>query len=210
MFPSTSVKLQPSLAPTELFIVEGDSASLAVARVRDEASQAVLPMQGKPLNATRAPAAKVAAHAFYAALIDALGAGMGDSFDLARVRYERILLLMDPDADGIHCGVLLLGFFHRWMEPLLASGRILMVRPPWGEVTLEGEREPRYAQTELQFQGYCDDLRSRGVAFHTLRYRGLAGIHLPVLHATCVDPATRWTSVMTVQDAQMAALLFGK
>ena len=85
----------------ELFVVEGDSAADAVSRVRDPAFQAVLPMQGKPLNARKASEKKVAGHPLFQALADAIGAGIGARFDAAACRYERILLLMDPDADGI-------------------------------------------------------------------------------------------------------------
>lgn len=213
-FPRSPVKLDDSDlhgpgSTAELFVVEGDSASLAVGRVRDATFQAVLPMQGKPLNAVRASEKKVRAHALFTALTEAIGAGLGDAFALDQVRYDRILLLMDPDADGIHCGALMLMFFHRWMQPLLASGRIQMVRPPWGEVTIHGEDQPRYAQSEAQFQAHCEDLRGRDVAFTTLRYRGLAGIHLPVLHATCIAPATRWTAPMGVADAETAMRMFG-
>jgi hypothetical protein len=104
-------------------VVEGDSAALAVLQVRDQRLQAVLPMQGKPLNALRASDGKVAANPFLHALTDAIGAGRGAAFDREALRYERIVLLMDPDADGIHAGALLLLFFHRWMPALVERGQ---------------------------------------------------------------------------------------
>jgi len=125
----------------ELFVVEGDSAASAVARVRDPLHQAVLPMQGKPLNAARAPRAKVESHPFFGPLAAALGVGFEATCDPRRLRYDRVLVLTDPDADGIHCGYLVLLFFHRWMRPLLDAGRIEVVRPPWGEVVVSGEIE---------------------------------------------------------------------
>lgn len=118
----------------ELFLVEGDSASLAVASLRNAQFQAVLPMQGKPLNAMKATPVKVAKNALFKALIDAIGAGFGEHFDMAKCRYNRIVLLMDSDADGIHCGALMMMFFYRWMHPLLESGKVELVRPPVGEV----------------------------------------------------------------------------
>jgi DNA gyrase subunit B/topoisomerase-4 subunit B len=197
----------------ELFVVEGDSASSAVARVRDPAFQAVLPMQGKPLNARRAVPGRVAAHPLYAALVGALGTGIGDRCDAAVVRYDRVLLLMDPDADGIHCGVLMLMFFHRWLRPLLEGGHVEVVRPPWGEIIMAGERSPRLAFSEPEFQSLADHLRGQGgipgrSAGVARRYRGLAGIDAGILHATCVAPASRRTSRMTGGDVErMIALL---
>jgi hypothetical protein len=98
-------------AGAELFVVEGESAAAAVCGGRDPTRQAVLPMQGKPLNALKATEKKVAANPLFAALAAALGSGWGEALDLQKLRYTKVLLLMDPDADGIHCGLLLLSFF---------------------------------------------------------------------------------------------------
>jgi DNA gyrase subunit B/topoisomerase-4 subunit B len=188
----------------ELFVVEGDSAADSVSRVRDAAFQAVLPMQGKPLNALKATARKVAGHPLYQALADAIGAGIGDRFDLTACRYERILLLMDPDADGIHCGVLMLMFFQRWMPALLEASRVELVRPPWGEVLAAGAASPTFAFSEPELQLLADGLRARGGVV-ARRYRGLAAIDARVLAATCIVPASRRTS--PVSAAQAAALI---
>jgi len=214
-FPRAPVKLDDCEvhglgSQAELFVVEGDSASQSVIRVRDARFQAVLPMQGKPMNAIRASEKKVAAHALFAALTDALGAGRGDGFDLARLRYGRVLLLMDPDADGIHCGVLMLMFFHRWMRPLLDGGHVEMVLPPWGEVTAGGEDAPRYAWSDAQFRALAGEVRGAGGReMISLRYRGLAGIDPSLLAATCVAPASRRTSPITTADAKTMIETFG-
>lgn len=191
----------------ELFVVEGDSASLSVSNVRDARFQAVLPMQGKPLNASRATEKKVASHALFAALTEALGVERGARFEPVRLRYDRVLLLMDPDADGIHCGVLMLGFFHRWMRSLLDGGHIEMVHPPWGELAVAGEPTPRYAWSDAQFRGLAAELRARS-AVTARRYRGLAGIDAAVLHATCVAPASRRASRVTTADAETMIGMF--
>ena len=189
--------------PLELFVVEGESAALAVGRVRNAATQAVLAMQGKPLNALKATRAKVAAQPFFAALIAGLGAGWGEACDASRLRYDRVLLLMDPDADGIHCGLLLIMFFHRWMRPVLDAGRVEIVRPPWGEVAADGG-SPRYARSEEEFLALAARERERGAAV-ARRFRGLAAIEPRLLLEACVAPATRHTD--PIDAAQAAAMI---
>jgi len=193
----------------ELFVVEGDSAALAVSQVRQARTQAVLPMQGKPLNALRATAGKVSANPFFMALVDAIGAGWGGTLDLRSMRYERVLLLTDPDADGIHCGALLLMFFHRWMPALLEQGRLEIVRPPFGEIT-RGHGEPsQLVYSEPEFQAVSAELRAGGsTAFTALRYRGLGSLELETLEALCVRPATRRSHTLGVADAQVAMQVF--
>jgi DNA gyrase subunit B/topoisomerase-4 subunit B len=193
----------------ELFVVEGESAAAAVSRVRDAAFQAVLPMRGKPLNAAKAPESRVRSHPLFIALAAAVGTGIGDHCDPAHLRYGRILLLMDPDADGIHCGVLMLLFLHRWMRPLLDAGRVAVVRPPWGEVVGAGEPGPRHAFSEPEFAALAARLAARGPAV-ARRYRGLAGIDPAVLGVTCVAPATRRVERATTADVEaMIAVLGG-
>jgi DNA gyrase subunit B/topoisomerase-4 subunit B len=201
--PASSTERSP-----ELFVVEGESAALAVARVRDATTQAVLPMQGKPLNAIKATEKKVASHPLFTALTDSLGAGRGAAFDLAKLRYARVLLLMDPDADGIHCGVLMLMFFHRWMRPLLDAGRVEIVRPPWGEVMPEDGSPPRHARSEEELQALAEAMRARGTVV-VRRYRGLAAIEPRMLLATCVAPATRHTDRISTAEAAAMIEMFG-
>lgn len=185
----------------ELFVVEGESAAASVVRVRDATFQAVLPMQGKPLNALRASREKVLSHPLFGPLIEAIGAGLEPGFDAEVIRYDRILLLMDPDADGIHCGVLLLMFFQRWMPRLIESGRIAIVRAPWGEVTAAGEVHRALSDPELT--ALADRLRDNGPVT-VRRYRGLAAIDADVLRETCVAPATR--RVTHVSPADVSAM----
>jgi DNA gyrase subunit B/topoisomerase-4 subunit B len=193
----------------ELFVVEGDSAALAVSQVRQARTQAVLPMQGKPLNALRATAGKVSANPFFMALVDAIGAGWGGTLDLRSMRYERVLLLTDPDADGIHCGALLLMFFHRWMPALLKQGRLEIVRPPFGEIT-RGHGEPsQLVYSEPEFQAVSAELRAgESTAFTALRYRGLGSLELETLAALCVRPGTRRARTLNVADAEVAMQVF--
>lgn len=192
----------------ELFIVEGESAALAVARVRDPRVQAVLPMQGKPLNATKATARRVTAQPLYRALAAATGTGMGGAFRREGLRYERILLLTDPDADGIHCGVLLAGFFLEWMRPLLEQGLVGWVRPPWGEVVGAGEA-PRIGLSEEELSGLSAAARERGPVV-VRRFRGLAAIDERLLAARCLDPAGRRVDPLGVRAVEAMVRLLAE
>jgi DNA gyrase/topoisomerase IV subunit B len=193
----------------ELFVVEGDSAAITVAQACDSTFQAVLPMQGKPLNAVRAPDRKVAANPLLMALTDVLGAGWGASFDPQKLRYERVLLLTDPDADGIHCSALLLMFFYRWMRPLLDRGHVMIVRAPFGEVSAREMKSPVLAFSEAQLQSVCRQLRDRGVAdFAAQRFRGLASLDRATLERFCIDPASRNAGPISVADAELAMEVF--
>jgi len=183
----------------ELLIVEGDSAAAAVARVRDARVQAVLPMQGKPLNAAKASRRKLRDHPFFGPLATALGAEMAatePAWEPQPLRYERVLVLTDPDADGIHCGFLVLLFFHHWLRPLLDAGHIEIVRPPWGEVEVAGELILAFSEPELAALA----TRARATSGSVRRFRGLAALDADTIRETCVDPATRRTERVSVAD----------
>ena len=197
---ATQAKLDDCVAhdaDAELFVVEGDSAAAAVVRVRDPRRQAVLPMQGKPLNAFRAARRKVIEHPFLGPLGECLGTGLEADCDPRLARYGKLLVLTDPDADGIHCGFLVLLFLHRYMRPLLDSGRVALVRPPWGEVVADGELTLAFSEPELV--ATADRFRHRGDV-SVRRYRGLAALDADVIRETCVDPATRRTVGVTAAD----------
>lgn len=211
--------------PAELFIVEGDSAAGAVAGVRAVQYQAVLPMQGKPLNAHKAKALKVMANPLFSQLSIALGVPMIDSYDvnintsdaavqsqLANLRFSTINCLFDPDADGIHCGALLLMFFARWMRPLLASGRIHLIRAPLFEmVAHRSDGEILLAHPDSVAR--CDDIKAAWIALGALNinihhYRGLGSINADVLWRTCVAPDTRQSTGVGLGAAQAAIDVF--
>jgi DNA gyrase subunit B len=200
---------------TELFIVEGDSASGAVINVRDKQRQAVLPMQGKPLNAIRATGERMVEYALFKQVVSALGVGMtnletGELSDLSMMRFDRVVLLFDPDADGIHCGALMLMFFYRWMRPLLASGAVCMVRPPFFVVTHAGSDKALHAYSPDHAQRLAAELTRRGASHvKSQHHRGLASIDPPLLLSSCVDPATRRAAVMGLADAEAAIAAFG-
>ncbi|QDT09784.1 toprim domain-containing protein [Planctomycetes bacterium K23_9] len=193
----------------ELFLVEGDSASKSVARARDSKNQAVLPMQGKPMNAAKASKNSVAKNNLYQNLIACLGAGWDDTFDLDAVRYQRVILLFDPDADGIHCGALMLMFFYRWMRPLLEADRLSVVRPPLYQITSADYRDTIYAYSGDHFKQVQTALKAKNIIYQSQRYRGLASMGEQTLLQTCLEPDSRHIYPLGRKDAEAAIAAFG-
>jgi DNA gyrase subunit B len=214
MFAQHPIKLldcqfHPPGVAAELMIVEGDSASTAVGITRDSSYQAVLPIQGKPLNAWKATRTKVASNEFYSAITQAIGAGWDDTFCLEKARYQHVVLIFDPDADGIHCSMLVLMFFYRWMRPLLDSGRILLVRPPMFEINATHFTETLCAETDEQAVAHVERLRLDGYQDITKkRFRGLASMGNAILSKYCVNPASRHVFSMRAEDAVAAIRAF--
>ena len=199
---------------TELFIVEGDSASDAVANGRNPQLQAVLPMQGKPLNALKATGARVVEYPLFVQLTHALGVQptdieSGEVGDISQRRFERVLLLFDPDADGIHSGALMLMYFYRWMRPLLAAGAVSIVRAPLYVLTVPGSEISVHAYSPEHAAKLITRLKQLGHAdISTLHHRGLASIDPQLLASSCVNPAKRKTDTMTVADVEAAIDVF--
>jgi len=206
----------------ELFIVEGDSASKAVCGLRNPRFQAVLPMQGKPANAMKASARLLRENALFGELRTALGyaqgpyAAHGADIDVDACRYQKIILLFDPDADGIHCGALMLIYFHHQLRPLLEAGRIAVIRAPLYELTYSkllvanAPRESVYAYTDLELQRRQRELTLAGaMQLKTHRTRGLGGMRSELLRSTGIDPSTRHLFPLTCADAQAAIAVFG-
>ena len=214
MFRLQPVKLHDSQlhgldSGAELFVVEGDSASRSVCRARNAQVQAVLPMQGKPMNAIKASKDAVQNFELFRALVTAIGAGWDEQLDLAKLRYDRVILLFDPDADGIHCGALMTMFFHRWMRPLLESGRLSVARPPLYEISSPDSPDKLHAYSDSHYQRLRAELEKKRIKYQGQRYRGLASISEAVLFATCIDPETRNISRLTSEDAEAAIRIFG-
>ena len=194
----------------ELFLVEGDSAAGSVRLVRDPETQAVLPMQGKPLNAAKASPDRVAAYPLYRALVQAMGAGDGPTFDATRARYERVILLMDADVDGIHCAALMCLYFYRRMWPLLEQRRVSIAHAPLAVIASDTDSSRRFVFNETDYRDTAQALRAAGHALQVVRYRGLAGLELGTLAATCVHPATRVLHPLGRPDADAMLRVLGK
>ena len=187
---------------SELLVVEGASAAHALAGLRNRSWQAILPVQGKPLNVAAATRTRVEASAPLMAVRDAIGAGLGDGFALNRRRYERIVLAFDPDADGVHSRALLLLFLHSYMAPLLRAGVVYAARPPLWQITIEGRSEPIYTWTDGQYNDVRSELDRREVyGRETRRFRGIASIPPGTLRSTCLDPKQRVLAQLTPAHA---------
>jgi DNA gyrase subunit B len=211
----------------ELYIVEGESASQAVCGLRDPEFQAVLPMQGKPANAAKASKRVLQSNSLFQALNAALGfpelqlqpprhTQPQAIVDVAACRYQRVILLFDPDADGIHCGALMLIYFFTQLKDLLEAGYLGVVRPPLMELTYrqtlraDAPLESRFAYTEEELQQLQRELILAGVMqLKTHRTRGLGGMRSTLLRQTCMDPLTRNLFPLSTSDGQRALTFFG-
>lgn len=196
----------------ELLIVEGDSAMDSVLAVRDPRAQAVLALQGKPLNAWVSPAARVQKHAPFQALATAFGLDTPTPAAATDLRYERLALLLDPDADGIHIGALLVLYVQRWLPQLIADGRLWLVRAPMFELVCAATGEVRHADNPAQCQAMAAQLASQagGPKPQIQAHRGLGSIAPPVLRTRCVDPATRQAHAVSTDEVKAVIEIFGR
>ena len=166
-------------------------------------------MQGKPMNATKANLGDLLKNAQFAALSEALGIQLSDSRVVSDLRYEKIILLFDPDADGIHSRTLMLLFFHKYLRSVLDEGRIFDVHAPQWRIECEGLAEPIFARTEVHLSRIKERLRSEGVVeFNVKRFRGLASVGAATLSRQCIDPATRSLHQLRAENAQLALQVF--
>ena len=197
-------------AGCELFLVEGDSAARSVANVRDERTQAVLPLQGKPLNAWRADAEKVRGNILYRQLADALGVDdptmMSASTSPKPLRFERVILLFDPDADGVHIEALMLLYFARWMPTLIDCGQLWRVRAPMFTLTHPATGEEAQAYSPPHRDALLAQMRADAAGdVRQHRHVGLGSLPPALLRRCCIDPSTR--AARQVSQADIEAVL---
>lgn len=185
---------------TELFIVEGDSAGGSAKEGRDNRIQAILPLWGKMLNVEKARIDKVIGNDKLTPVVLALGTGIGDEFDIAKIRYHKIVIMADADVDGQHIRTLLLTFFFRYMRPLIDEGYIYIAQPPLFKVS-KG-KSFKYAYTEEERDRYTAEFG--GDKVDVQRYKGLGEMDPEQLWETTMDPATRIMLRVTLEDAMEA------
>jgi len=184
----------------ELFLVEGDSAGGSARDARDPRNQAILPLRGKILNVERASMDKVVANTEIQSLIAAIGGGIGPDFDLAKVRYNKVIVLADADVDGGHIRTLLITFFYRHMTPLVESHRLYVAQPPLYSVEIGGQKT--YVADEAARLRLTEEHPNRQLAF--ARFKGLGEMDPHELRETCMDPATRHLVQLDVDQAAIA------
>ena len=198
---------------TELYLVEGDSAGGSAKQGRNSRFQAILPLRGKVLNVEKTRLDKVYSNLSLIPIIQALGCGIGEEFDPAKLRYGKIIIMADADVDGSHIRILLLTFFFRHMRKLIEDGHIFFAQPPLYKIYKKGSKygNERYAYTEEEKEAIVAEMG--GVNIEADRYKGLGEMDPEQLWETTMDPAHRTILRVTIEDAiacdEMFSLLMG-
>ena len=193
---------------TEIYIVEGDSAGGSAKNGRDSKYQAILPLWGKMLNVEKARADKVYGNDKLTPVIQALGTGIGDEFNMEKLRYDKVIIMADADVDGAHIQTLLLTFFFRFMRPLVETGHIYLAKPPLYKLSRGKKSEVAFSDEErdrISEELKGDDLNAK---VDISRYKGLGEMNPEELWETTMDPKNRILLKVTLEDAEKADEIF--
>ncbi|MGB9780421.1 DNA topoisomerase (ATP-hydrolyzing) subunit B [Caldanaerobacter sp.] len=191
-------------AKCELFIVEGDSAGGSAKAGRNSRFQAILPLRGKILNVEKARLDKIFSNEEIRAIITALGTGIGEDFDISKLRYHKVIIMTDADVDGSHIRTLLLTFFFRFMRPLIENGHIYIAQPPLYKIT-KGKKV-YYAYSDRELEKILSEIGRDNIVVQ--RYKGLGEMNADQLWETTMDPEKRTMLKVTLEDAIAADEIF--